>query len=63
MSTPPLFSTNPWSNQLIVFYHGTLLSDAPAIAAKVDINIGRPHTDFGRFFYTTTILRQAKSWA
>ncbi|HEX8390832.1 MAG TPA: DUF3990 domain-containing protein [Longimicrobium sp.] len=45
-------------------YHGTVLSDAEEIvAAGVDIRRGRTRTDFGAGFYTTTLARQAKSWA
>jgi hypothetical protein len=61
-SLPPAVPTT-WSNQKLVLYHGTIDTEAPAIVAQIDISKGRKFTDFGRGFYTTTILRQAKSWA
>jgi Protein of unknown function (DUF3990) len=63
MSTLPPNVPNSWYNQKLVLFHGTIDTEAPAIVAKVDISKGRRNTDFGRGFYTTTILRQAKSWA
>lgn len=63
MSSLPPNVPSKWSNQKLVLYHGTTDTEAPAIKAKVDISKGRWHTDFGRGFYTTTLLRQATSWA
>ena len=39
-------------------YHGSLTS-----VDKPNIEIGRPSTDFGKGFYTTTNFEQAKRWA
>jgi hypothetical protein len=61
-SLPPAVPPN-WSNQKLVLYHGTLYTDALKIVTRVDISKGRTYTDFGPGFYTTTIFRQAKSWA
>lgn len=53
-----------WTNPAIVLYHGTLASSATAIVGGgVDISRGNPNTDFGRGFYTTTLLSQAEEWA
>ncbi|HEX8904226.1 MAG TPA: DUF3990 domain-containing protein [Longimicrobiaceae bacterium] len=65
MSTPPIFQrTQPWTNQSIRLYHGTIAPNAPAMwRSGVKIEQGRVGTDFGPGFYTTTIERQARSWA
>ena len=53
-----------WSNQDLVVYHGTLYSHAQTIQRQgVNPALERARTDFGCGFYTTTSLRQAKSWA
>jgi hypothetical protein len=57
---PPPF----WSNQDIVLYHGTV--DAfvlPLTSGGVLSSTGKPGTDFGPGFYTTTVLTQAQMWA
>ena len=52
-----------WENQDIILYHGTALRYAESIAnTGVDVNKGSPFTDFGRGFYATTDLLQAKKW-
>ena len=63
MSSLPPSVPPTWNNQKLVLYHGTIDSEAAGIVTQVDISKGRKYTDFGRGFYTTTILRQAKSWA
>jgi uncharacterized protein DUF3990 len=65
MSTPPVFQpTQPWTNQFIRLYHGTIAPNAAAMwRSGVKIELGRTGTDFGPGFYTTTIQRQAQSWA
>jgi len=60
---PVLVPPIAWTNQPIVLYHGTVNLFAPAILARVDITRGKPNTDFGPGFYTTTVLLQAHSWA
>jgi hypothetical protein len=62
-----------WVNGNLVVYHGT---DTQALTAHgrlhpgdkidrfaVNLTLCRPATDFGRGFYTTTSLQQAKEWA
>ena len=62
--TPALFNLpRPWSNQSLVLYHGTLARHVPGIKQGVQPSRGRLNTDFGPGFYTSTSLRQAKSWA
>jgi hypothetical protein len=66
---PPKALLNPapsWSARqpLITLWHGCTAADEKAISsAGVDPTHGRPATDFGRGFYTTTIKRQARQWA
>jgi hypothetical protein len=63
----------PWANGKLTVYHGT---DTQTIAAHGPFRVGgrlgsfaadliycRPATDFGRGFYTTTSLHQAREWA
>jgi hypothetical protein len=53
-----------WENQDIVLYHGTTKTNAELIQANgIDLAEASPKSDFGRGFYTTTSLRQAKNWA
>ena len=67
-----------WNNDKLIVYHGTdsetlasqpwLARHAPfrvgkVIPFSVDLSLCRPATDFGRGFYTTTSLHQAKQWA
>lgn len=54
---------NPWTNQVLALYHGTLDTHVPSILGGVRVSAGGTHTDFGQGFYTTTIERQAKAWA
>jgi hypothetical protein len=52
-----------WSNGSLTLYHGTDQDAATAILSSgVDLSLCSPHTDFGRGFYATTNLDQAKSW-
>src|SRR5438046_2187451 len=53
----------PWTNQVLTLYHGTVDADVQSILREVKAHLGRAHTDFGQGFYTTTIERQARSWA
>jgi hypothetical protein len=53
-----------WTNQDIVLYHGTSLPQALSILDdEVRLALGNPMADFGRGFYTTTNLRQARRHA
>jgi len=53
-----------WQNPDIVLYHGTLAKDAGNIQQNgVDLSHCRPDKDFGRGFYTTTLLAQAVAFA
>ena len=60
---PIIFPPPLWSNQDIVLYHGTIDAHATAIVASVRVSLGKPYTDFGAGFYTTTLRRQAHTWA
>jgi len=63
-STSCPFIPTTWGNQAVTLYHGTTDQHANSIIAKgIQIGIGRARTDFGRGFYTTTVQRQALSWA
>lgn len=62
-SLPVVYPPPSWGNQDIVLYHGTIESYAAAIVAKVQVGLGRPNTDFGPGFYTTTKREQAQTWA
>lgn len=60
---PPIPPPVAWTNQAIALYHGTLDIHVPSIRAGVAVHFGRPYTDFGQGFYTTTVENQARSWA
>jgi hypothetical protein len=63
-SSPILYPPPLWTNQHIVLYHGTVDTIATGIVAvPIRVSLGRTHTDFGPGFYTTTLLRQAHTWA
>lgn len=54
-----------WQNDsIILLYHGTDLNSANSIRLTgVDLTRCRSLADFGKGFYTTTNLLQAKNWA
>ena len=52
-----------WNDQNILLYHGTSDLWTASILRAVDLRKAQPLTDFGRGFYTTTKLDQAKRWA
>ena len=54
-----------WTNGPLVLYHGTDLVSAANILSTtgVQCSLGKALTDFGRGFYTTTNLHQARNWA
>ena len=59
-----------WSNDPLVLYHGCDDTSAASITTPagnrphgINVSHSRPLTDFGRGFYTTTSLHQAKNWA
>jgi Protein of unknown function (DUF3990) len=62
-TSPVVYPPLPWANQDIVLYHGTVDAFAASILAGVRVKLGKPNTDFGPGFYTTTLYRQAHSWA
>lgn len=63
-AVPIVFPPPPWTNQDVVLYHGTVDVFAAAIVSgPIRVSTGRPHTDFGPGFYTTTLRRQAQTWA
>ena len=60
----------PWTNGPLVLYHGCDHISADSIMTPVlpnqhgiHLTQSRALTDFGRGFYTTTSLHQAKNWA
>jgi Protein of unknown function (DUF3990) len=60
----PLVPAPPtWTNPDLVLYHGTIDSFQASILASVDVTRGLRNTDFGRGFYTTTSLAQARAWS
>jgi hypothetical protein len=62
LDPPPLWV--PHRSRHLILWHGCTTSDKDKIeAAGVDPMAGRPNTDFGRGFYTTTIEQQARQWA
>ena len=63
VATPPSFIPISWTSQPLTLYHGTVDTHVPSILKGVNVNRGLPNTDFGRGFYTTTVERQALSWA
>jgi hypothetical protein len=66
MASPPpiVFPPPAWTNKEIIVYHGTMDTFAPAIASgRIAVGLGKPNTDFGPGFYTTTSKRQAQTWA
>ena len=53
-----------WNNSPLILFHGTDLPSAQAILTQgIRLSFCRPGTDFGRGFYGTTLLHQAKNWA
>lgn len=57
-------STHPdWENQHITLYHGTLNNYVASILGEVILDCSKRHNEFGRGFYTTTVLKQARAWA
>jgi hypothetical protein len=66
MASPPpiVFPPPPWSNQDIIVYHGTVNTIAATIMKSgIVVGRGKPNTDFGPGFYTSTSKRQAQMWA
>lgn len=54
----------PWTNPPTRVYHGCDDQSADSITTTgIDLAYCRDRTDFGRGFYTTTILHQARNWA
>ena len=56
----------PWSNQDLRLYHGTVDAQARSVLGRHQT--GSPkrfdhHSDFGRGFYTTSSVLQARKWA
>jgi hypothetical protein len=53
-----------WTNPRICLYHGTIDEYANQIkSAGVRVARGKPDTDFGQGFYTTTWLETANEWS
>jgi hypothetical protein len=63
-SNPIVYPPSAWINQNVVLFHGTIDSFAGSVVTgPVLSGRGRKGTDFGPGFYTTTLLRQAHTWA
>src|SRR5262245_13835671 len=65
---PPIYAAAPaWSplrSRYLRLYHGCTSHDANNIQGHgIDLALCRLDTDFGRGFYTTTVLYQARQWA
>lgn len=60
---PPVSTPIHWANPLLALYHGTVDTYVESILSGIQVSKGLPYTDFGRGFYTTTVERQALSWA
>lgn len=59
-----LYPPPPWTNGPVRLYHGTLETYANSIVAGgVTVGAAGLRTDFGPGFYTTTLERQARTWA
>lgn len=59
-----LYPPPSWSNRYVILYHGTDSEAAGRIeAGPVRVGLGKPYTDFGPGFYTTTCRHQAATWA
>jgi hypothetical protein len=52
-----------WVNQDLVLFHGTINWFETAILTAIDVRKGLSDRDFGRGFYMTTSLAQARAWA
>jgi hypothetical protein len=52
-----------WKNQKVCLYHGTLHAFVESITKRIDLHLCDRTADFGRGFYTTTRLDQARKWA
>jgi hypothetical protein len=52
-----------WTNPDLILFHGTIQTSATSILVGVSVASGKPRTDFGRGFYTTTSEQQARDWA
>lgn len=63
VALPPSSTPAPWRNQMLALYHGTVDANVGPILSGVQVSQGRRFTDFGQGFYTTTVDRQAESWA
>ena len=62
--------TMPWQNNPLALYHGcdddsanNIRTPGSGYSHGIQLAYGRPLLDFGRGFYTTTNLLQAKHWA
>lgn len=63
-SLPIVYPPPPWTNQDILLYHGTVDTFVPPLTSRlVRSSAGKPGTDFGPGFYTTTVKAQAHMWA
>ncbi len=56
-------SPSTWINQDLVLFHGTIDRFEASILTDIDVSKGLWERDFGRGFYMTTSLAQARAWA
>jgi hypothetical protein len=57
------FEPPRWDGERVTLYHGTVESSVTSLLSGVDLRFAQGNRDFGRGFYTTTLLRQAAAWA
>ena len=57
------FQPPPWDGERVTLYHGTVESAVSSVLAGVDLRYAQRGKDFGRGFYTTSLLRQAIAWS
>ena len=53
----------PWDGEWVTLYHGTLEASVVSLLGSVHLSHARAKMDFGRGFYTTTLVEQASEWA
>lgn len=63
LTLAPFAAPPGWRNQPLTLYHGTLAAHVTDLLKGVRVQTGRALVDFGRGFYTTTVLHQAQTWA
>src|SRR5438552_2299456 len=63
VASPPPGRPRLWQNQPIALYHGTMQRHAiTIIEGGIDLSRSQEFRDFGRGFYTTSSVEQARAW-